>query len=198
MLVVGLTGNLACGKTTTAGFFKELGAFIIEADKIARQFTISGTLQYNEILKYFGKDILDYEGNIDRKRLGQIVFCDKQKLKVLNKILHPPTIEFIKNEVTRLNNESVPVVIIESALILETELKQLIHKLIVIKCTKRNQLNRLKDKKLTVDEGKKRIAAQLPLAIKKKKADFVINNNWDIKYLKSQIKEIWEKLKPKP
>ncbi|MBI4650502.1 dephospho-CoA kinase [Candidatus Desantisbacteria bacterium] len=194
MLVVGLTGNLACGKTTAAGFFKELGAYIIEADEIARKFTLPDTPQHNEILKYFGKDILDSEGNIDRRRLGQIVFCDKHKLKVLNKILHPPTIDFIKNEVTRLD-KSVPVVVIESALILETDLKHLIHKLIVVKCTKRNQLSRFKEKRLSLDEGKKRISAQLPLAFKKKKADFVINNNWDIKYLKSQVKEIWEKLK---
>ncbi|MBI4651876.1 dephospho-CoA kinase, partial [Candidatus Desantisbacteria bacterium] len=163
MLIVGLTGNIACGKTTTANIFKELGAKIIEADEVARKFMQPGTPQFSEILKYFGNDILDKEGKINRRRLGQIVFSNKEKLKVLNKIIHPPTIEYIKDELKRINQEEI--VIIESALILETELKKLIHKLIVVKTYRRLQLARLKNKQLTLDEGKQRLSAQL----KKKK-----------------------------
>ncbi|MBI5418089.1 dephospho-CoA kinase [Candidatus Poribacteria bacterium] len=99
MLIVGLTGNIACGKTTAANFFKKLGAHVIESDEIARGFTIPGTPQYAEILRFFGKDILDSEENINRARLGSIVFSNKEKLKVLNKILHPPTIDTIKQEI---------------------------------------------------------------------------------------------------
>ncbi|MBI5417797.1 dephospho-CoA kinase [Candidatus Poribacteria bacterium] len=192
MLIVGLTGNIACGKTTAAVYLKKLGAYVIEADKISHKFMQPGTQQYSEILKYFGDGILDDEKNINRRKLGCIVFADKEKLKVLNKILHPPTIEFIKKDISKNHTESV--IVIESALILETELKNLIDKLIVVRTPKHMQLVRFKNKQMTVNEGKERLKAQISLSTKIKQADFVINNNRDFKYLYQQIDKIWKKL----
>ncbi len=191
-MIVGLTGNIACGKTSAAIFFSKLGAYVIEADKIARNLTAKDTPQFNEILKYFGNDILDSEGHINRRRLGQIVFANKEKLKVLNKILHPPTIELIKQEIKKKHKSSV--IIIESALLFETELKELVQKIIVVRCARNIQLSRLEKKGLSLKEGKERQKAQLSMTYKIKNADFIIDNNKDLINLSQQVQKIWIKL----
>ena len=194
-MIVGLTGGIASGKDTVAVMFNDLGAEIIDADKIGNNLInaeISGDNIPAKIVGYFGKNILNNSGRIDKKRLADIVFKDRKKLESLNRIMHPEIIRILKEQMA---SQIASVIIINAPLIVEAEATSLVDKLIVVSVSMENQISRLRARSsLTREEACRRINAQLPIKEKEKFADFIIDNNNGLEKTEKQVKKIWKEL----
>lgn len=197
LIVIGLTGGIASGKSTVTALLKEKGAVIIDADKIAREIMSKGEPAWFEVLNYFGDEILnDDRSDIDRKKLASIVFSDKAKLEALNNITHPKIIEEIKKQVEEYKKAGKKIIVIDAALLIEAGLDKIVDEVWVIAANEDVQLQRLmaREKDITKDEAVKRIKSQMPLAEKLKFADRVIDNNSNIEETKNQVDKIWTKI----
>ena len=194
-MIVGLTGGIASGKDTVAVMFKKLGAEIIDADKIANDLInarIDGNNIPAKIVSYFGKDVISNCRRIDKKRLADIVFKDRNKLECLNRITHPEIIKIIKEQIA---SQMASVIIVNAPLIVEAEATSLVDKLIVISVSMENQIARLTARvSLTREEARRRINAQLPIKKKEKFADFIIDNNNGLEETEKQVKKTWKEL----
>src|SRR3989344_3759015 len=190
-MIIGITGPIGSGKTTVAKLFSRHWYNRIDADEIGHQIIKKNPIVYKKILQDFGNKILDKNKNIDRKKLGSIVFNDVTKLKKLDSIMHPMIINEIKNKIKKIKmvcgNKTK--IIIDAPLLLETEAKNLVDKIIVVKTDKKMILQRL-NKKFSTEKIEKILNAQMPLNKKMKYADFIIDNNKDFKYLEKQVKNI--------
>ena len=194
--VIGLTGGIASGKTTISNILKELGAIIIDADKIARKVVEKSSPALKDIEENFGRDVLFKNGRLDRKKLGNIVFNDTGSLKKLNEIIHPYIVEKIIDEINHYkktyNNR---VIILDAALLIELNLTDLVEEVWLIVVPEEMQLGRLVERdNISADQAQKRIDAQIPLEDKKKYADLIIDNSKDLTYLQAQIEENWERI----
>lgn len=197
LIVIGLTGGIASGKSTVTALLKEKGAVIIDADKIAREIMSKGEPAWFEVLNYFGDEILnDDRSDIDRKKLASIVFSDKAKLEALNSITHPKIIEEIKRQVEEYKKAGKKIIVIDAALLIEAGLDKIVDEVWVVAVNEDVQLQRLvaREKDITKDEALKRIKSQMPLAEKLKFADRVIDNNSSIEETKNQVDKIWTKI----
>ncbi|OGL43629.1 MAG: dephospho-CoA kinase, partial [Candidatus Schekmanbacteria bacterium RBG_16_38_10] len=179
MLLVGLTGGIATGKSLVSEILRGLGTYIIDADKIAREVVEPQKPAWLEIVEFFGKDIVNKDRTINRKRLGEIVFNDPLKKRKLEEIVHPRVIE----EENRMLKEYLKIkpdgiVIIDAALLIEAGSHKRVDKLIVVYADKETQTKRLMERDgLSRTDTEKRIASQMPLDEKVKMADFVIDNS---------------------
>lgn len=194
--VIGLTGGIASGKTTISNILKELGAIIIDADKIARKVVEKSSPALKDIEENFGRDVLFKDGRLDRKKLGNIVFNDTGSLKKLNEIIHPYIVEKIIDEINHYketyNNR---VIILDAALLIELNLMDLVEEVWLIVVPEEMQLGRLVERdNISANQAQKRIDAQIPLEDKKKYADLIIDNSKDLTYLQAQIEENWERI----
>lgn len=193
----GLTGGVACGKSTVARYFHDLGAFIIDADRIGHEVIEPGRPAYQEILHHFGNDILDPSGRIDRKKLGPLVFADPQQLQALNAIVHPRIIargQELAAQQRRGNPHAV--VIFDAALIFEAGLGGTLHKVLVAWCRPEQQLERLMAKAgVTRKEAERRIHAQMPVEEKRRRADYLIDCSGTLEQSRAQAEAIYQELK---
>jgi len=190
-LVVGLTGNIGCGKSTVANMFKEMGACVIEADRVGHLILEREEVK-EELVKLFGEFILDEEGKISRKKLRGVVFKDEEKLKKLNSILHP-----LIGQVVRGKIKSSPkgVVVVEGALIFEAGWESLMGKIAVVSCSKNKQMERIgRSTSLTTGEIEAIMKAQLSSFEKLSKADFVLENEGDLAHLRKNVEKLWVRL----
>jgi dephospho-CoA kinase len=195
MTIVGLTGSVGSGKSTVTRFFRELGAYIIDWDELARQVTRPYAQAWKEIVEYFGKGILNDDLTLNRQRLAYIVFSDKEKIERLNQIVHPQVFkedERITNEIKR--NDPDALIIKEIPLLLEVALPISVDKLVVVYASKQTQLRRLQERGMSRDDAERRIQSQLPLEDKIKFADFLINNDGSPEETKRQVTEIYSLL----
>lgn len=195
-MIIGLTGSIASGKSTVSNMLKELGLPIVDADQVARQVVEPGTETLKEIAEAFGEDILTEKGELNRPKLGAIVFNDEEKRKMLNNIIHPA----IRREMLRQRDELVAngekTVIMDIPLLFESKLQHFVDKIIVVTVTEDVQLNRLMERnQFSEEEAMSRIRSQLPLSVKEKGADAVINNNGSLEETKKQLIEILRKWK---
>lgn len=192
-MLLGLTGGIASGKSTVSAILKELGAVIIDADKIAHQSMKYGTRAWEMIVETFGQYIQNDDGSINRRRLAGLVFNDQQKKKELESITHPIIISEIKNMVNSLADNEV--IVIDAPLLFEVGLDELVDCVWVVYTSRDIQLERLKERdSLTTDEAVSRIEAQLSIKEKCQMADFVIDNNGGIRELKQKIIKLWSDL----
>lgn len=192
-LVIGVTGGIGCGKSTVARFFQQLGAHCIDADQIARRILSGRNSISRRIIACFGKDIVNSDGNIDRQRLAELVFSDKNKLLKLNRIIHPAVIQMIKKEICQ-NSSSV--IVLDAPLLIEAGISSLVDILIVVRLAQRLALSRKQDQSgLSRQHLLKRIKAQLPLKRKIPLADFVIDNSGTKSDTRKQVMRIWQLLK---
>ena len=200
MKIIGLTGNIACGKSTVAAIFKELGATLIDADKVARDIVGKGNPALGKIINHFGNEILNKDGTLNREKLGRKVFNDEKARQILNDITHPEIFKEINNLIEKYRSEGKRIVIIEAALIIEREkLKKIIDKLIVVSTSKVIQIKRLKDRDgFSKEQALSRINSQIPTEEKIKHADFMIHNDSDIQNIKDQVETIWKDLSSNP
>jgi len=189
--VIGLTGNIGCGKTTVGRIFAELGATLINADTIGHLLLEKDVVK-NRVVEEFGNSILDEKGSIVRKRLRKIVFRDKDKLQQLNLILSPLIKEEIKK---KIENSLSSLIVLDAAILLEAGWDSLVDKIIVVTASPDVQLRRLRrTTDFTPEEIKGVMQSQLPQEEKVKRANFVIHNDGDFDKLKSRVKDIWLKI----
>ncbi|BDG81036.1 dephospho-CoA kinase [Bacillus subtilis] len=190
-LVIGLTGGIASGKSTVANMLIDKGITVIDADIIAKQAVEIGMPAYRQIIDEFGEDILLENGDIDRRKLGALVFTNEQKRLALNSIVHPA----VREEMLKRRDESIAnqetFVVLDIPLLFESKLESLVDKIIVVSVTKELQLERLtKRNQLTVEEALSRIRSQMPLEEKVSRADNVIDNSGTREETKQQLEEI--------
>ena len=197
MLKVGLTGSIAVGKSFVLETFRELGCHVLDADKTAREVVEPGTVGLAEIVEQFGPDILRQNGDLDRKKLGAIVFADEGKRQLLNSIVHPLVIE-AQNEWIELCEVDDPngIAIVDAALMIESSGYKRFDKLIVVWCRPDIQLERLTLRDgLSADEASRRVAAQMPQEEKKSYADYLIDTSNGFEDTRRQTTEIFEQLR---
>lgn len=190
-MIIGLTGSIASGKSTVAKMLKELGLPIIDADQVARLVVEPGTETLSKIAEVFGKDILHENGELNRAKLGNIIFHNPSKRKELNDIIHPA----IRKEMLRQRDEWTDKgekhIVMDIPLLFESHLQHFVEKILVVSVTEDTQLKRLMERNhLSKEEAKARIASQLPLSVKEKGADAVIYNNESLDKTRKQLLEI--------
>jgi dephospho-CoA kinase len=189
----GLTGGIACGKSTVAGMLRELGAYIIDADKIGHEMLLPSSAAFPDLVSAFGRGILDSAGRIDRKKLGPLVFADPAKLRLLNSIVHPRIIERTGQlAATHCAENPEAVVIVDAALIFETGIPGRFGKMIVAWCQPEQQADRLIAKTgLSREEADRRIASQMPADEKRRRADFVIDCSGSLEETCRQVEALY-------
>lgn len=199
MRKLGLTGGIASGKSAVAAMLRELGFDIIYADSIARELIEPGQPTYEEVVREFGPDIVDAKsstGQIDRKKLGAIVFTDRAKLDRLNAIVHPRVRERILRQLDELaRNGDRAVAFVEAALLIEAGYPKYLDGLVVTWCQPEQQLERLRERGLSEDEARKRIASQLPVAEKLKLATEKIDCSGSLEDTRRQVEALAAKLR---
>ena len=186
--VLGLTGGIASGKSTVSRHFKKSGFPVIDADLIARDVMEPDEPAYLKVVDYFGKEIVNTDRFIDRKRLGDIVFNDDEKLSHLNNLVHDIIFQEIMNKKKTLSKENQSLIVLDIPLLYETGYDKYVDEVMVIYTDFTTQLTRLKQRdQLTEEEARNRIASQEPLEAKKIKADVVIDNNGTISQTIRQV-----------
>ncbi len=192
--VIGLTGNIATGKSVVRRMLEHLGAFGIDADSLAHRTIDTGTPGFTHVVEAFGKEILDADGQVNRGRLGQIVFSDPQALQRLEAIVHPLVLRFIERI---MNQARQPVVVIEAIKLIESGLYQKCDSLWVVDSEREVQIRRLIEKRsYTHEAALQRILAQPSQEIKIAHADLVIVNNDDFESTWQQLKKAWDTIVP--
>jgi dephospho-CoA kinase len=193
----GLTGGIACGKSTVARYFQDLGAHIIDADRVGHELIEPGHAAYEEIVERFGKEILEAGGRIDRKKLGPKVFADPEQLRALNSILHPRIIAHMRElAADHQGGNTDAVIIIDAPLIFESGMERTISKVIVVWCRPEQQLERLMAKTgISRAEADQRIKAQMPLEEKRRRADYLIDCSGTFEESRAQAKVIFLELR---
>lgn len=196
MLHVGLTGNIASGKTNARRVFAELGAHAIDADEIAHDLLLPMGEIYRKVVESFGSAIVDDDGTINRKRLGAIVFSDCEKRQLLNSLVHPGVRVEVRRRIAELEGmHAVGIIIVDAALMVETGSYRNYDKLVVVYCEPALQLDRLLRRGgLTLEEAKARIASQMPVEEKLKVADYRIDTSGTLNQTRQQIEGVYREL----
>lgn len=196
MIVAGLTGGIATGKSTVAAIFQQSGARLIDADRIARDAVRQGTPAYAEILAYFGAGILLPGGEIDRKRLAAIIFSNPSQQRLLEGIVHPRVKEEATRQLDRIRQEQPgATVILDVPLLFESGLNCGLEEIIVVYAPEAVQIRRLMARDgLTEAEAQARIRAQMPIESKKALATRVIDNSGDLEHTRTQTLEVYRQL----
>jgi dephospho-CoA kinase len=190
-LVIGLTGGIASGKSTVSNMLKEMAVTVIDADVEARRAVEKGEPAYQEILAGFGDDIVLPGGDIDRVKLGSIIFHNAEKRQLLNSIVHPEVRRRMNSQVEAARERGERVIVLDIPLLFESKLTHMVEKTILVYVDRDIQLKRLMERNsLSLDEAEARIKSQMPLSDKVPLADAVINNNGTITESKKQLIEI--------
>ena len=189
-MIIGITGSIGTGKSTVSNYLISKGYSVVDADKISKGAYNIGSNGYKAILEVFGVEILNSNGEVDRKKIKKIVFDNSNMLQRLNMAIHPIIINEIEKEIEILL-ESQNVVFLDAPLLIETELHKKVDKIIVVACDKNEQINRIiKRDKITADMAISIINSQMSIDEKLKFADYIVYNNSTIENLYSQVDEI--------
>lgn len=195
MQIIGLTGGIASGKSTVARMLCDLSAPVLDADLVAREVVLPGTPALAAIVDQFGPAFLDGKGELDRKKLGALVFSDPEKRRALNAIVLPQVAAATAQKMAAWRAAGVPIAIYEAALLVENNVHAGLDGLIVVQLDEATQLQRLRARdRLSDTEARDRLEAQLPLSAKLAVADFVIDNSADERTTRLQTEAIWKKL----
>lgn len=194
-LVVGLTGGIASGKTTIAEIFQNLGADIIDADLLYHQLLRDDPSLKSSLAATFGEHILNESGEIDRTKLGPIVFANPYRLHTLNELVHPTVIRRMKGEIEqRLSSAEHKVVMIVVPLLIETKMTDMVDSVVLVYADEEIQLQRLMQRGLSQEDAQKRIRSQMSSREKMRFANFIINNNGLLSDTIKQVKQVWKNL----
>jgi len=196
MLSVGLTGGIACGKSTVAEMFVRLGAYLIDLDKLAHEVQEPGAPAWQKIIDYFGNDVVGDNQKIDRNKVAAIVFNQPEKLQALNDIVHPSVYEEwqarLKSIITR---DPRAIILSDIPLLFEARMQSLFDLTIVVMIPPAEQIVRLMARNgMTGEEARKRIKNQMPIGDKAGLADIVINNQSSIADTRKRVQEVWDEL----
>ncbi|SKA99913.1 dephospho-CoA kinase [Caloramator quimbayensis] len=195
MKIIGLTGGIASGKSFVSDILKEEGIIVIDADIISREIVFKGSEALKDIEQNFGKEVLNNDGTLNRKRLGSLVFSDKNKLETLNKIMHPKIIDEIKKRIETVRMQGVNLCVIDAPLLIETGLYHIVDIVLLVYVNREVQIKRLiKRDNISFEEAEKRISSQMSFEEKKKYSDYIIDNNGSRENTKKQIHDILEEI----
>jgi len=193
MLRVGLTGGIATGKSYCLDRFARLGAKTIDADVLARDAVAAGSPGLDAVIMRFGREVVGPDGQLDRPALGRIVFDDAEARRDLEAIVHPVVHAGISRWLASLSDGKT-IAIADIPLLFETDRDRDFDAVIVIACTADRQLARLRERRLSTDEAHRRIAAQMPLEEKTRRADYVIDTSGTFADTDTQIDQVWTTL----
>lgn len=192
MYVIGLTGNIATGKSSVAAMLGRLGACVIDADKLAHWVMRAGTEAHRRVVDRFGSHVLRPDGEIDRGVLGRIVFSDQEALQALEQIVHPVV---VAETLQRLRACERPVAVVEAVKLFEAQMHRYCDAVWVVTCSYEQQLERLVHKRhLSVDEARLRITAQPPVEAKLARAHVVIDNSGSLQETWAQVVQAWNRI----
>ena len=193
MRIIGVTGGIGSGKSTVARILRDLGAKIIDADKIAREVTAKGEPALNELVDYFGPEILNKDGDLNRKYLADIVFNDKEKLEKLNEITHKHIIERIINEVNKLKEEGKQdLVVLDVPIPVEHGFLDIVEEVWVVKADKETRIKRIMERnKVSFEEAERRIEAQKSEDEYLRIASKIIENNGTLEELENTVAKLY-------
>jgi dephospho-CoA kinase len=196
MLRVGLTGGIACGKSTVSRMFRDLDFPILDADPLAHELLEPGQPVYDQVIAEFGNAIVAADQSIDRAKLGAIVFADHARLKRLNELIHPHVMEIADKWFAALDHPGgPPVAIVEAALLIEAGYRPKVARLIVVRCTPGQQLARLRERGLNEVQAQQRIASQMPIDQKVAQADEIIDGGVTFEETSRQVRDLGSRLK---
>jgi dephospho-CoA kinase len=197
MLRVGLTGGLASGKSLVARALRDLGCYLIEADELGHQVLLPGAEAFDAAVNEFGKDILDENGQIDRRRLAAIVFQDPDRLKKLNSFVHPAVLARQEHAIAEIAaRDPQAIVVVEAAILVETGSYRRFDRLIVAVCSPELQIERaMKRDSATREQVLARLERQLPLQEKIRFADYVIDTSGTKEETLKQTREVYNSLR---
>jgi len=188
--ILGLTGGIASGKSTVSEYFKQYGVPIIDADVVSREIVEVESEGLYEIVQNFGDSILTETGELDRKKLGKMIFSDKKKRILLNQILHPAIKNRILSQKKDLEKENVPLIILDIPLLYEANYENEVDEVMVVYVDRDIQKRRLIERsQLTAEEAENRINAQMDLKRKKELADIVIDNSGTLEETYQQVSQ---------
>ena len=192
-VVIGLTGGIACGKSTVARILKSKDGIIIDADRESKQLMKAGSPIWTKLIAEFGREILNPDTSINRRRLGNMVFGDDYKLKKLNSIVHPGVIEQIAGKIRRYKEEGRwPAIVLDAPLLYEVGAEKLVDFTWVVAVDRQTQINRLLARdKITPEQASQRIEAQMPLEEKVARADAVIINTGSRRATREMVYDLW-------
>lgn len=198
MKIIGLTGGIGSGKSTAAQILTEFGAKVIDADKVAHEVFNPGTEGLQKVVETFGEGVLNANGEIDRKKLAEIVFKDPSALSTLNGIIHPRAYELTKSRLEEFRRQGVEVVVLEVILLVEAGWDHLADEIWVTVAKEDTVVNRLQESRgMTKEEILTRIHAQTSNEERTKYADVVIENDGSYEELKTKLSELWNRIKAK-
>lgn len=197
MLIAGLTGGIASGKSTVARMFSEEGGYVVDADIISREVVAPGKKGWQEVVDFFSADVLNKDGTLNRKKLGDIVFSNPKKRKKLEEILHPKIYKEQTKEIKEiLKRDSRAIVIVDVPLLIEVNKHKNFDRVILVYVSPQIQIERLmKRDGLSLRDAHLRISAQMPIESKVKYAHYVINNEGSLKKTRERVREVFQKLK---
>ena len=194
-IVIGLTGGIGSGKSTVAQYLAELGAVVIDADKVGHEAFKPGTPLYSEVVAAFGKEIITPDGEIDRKKLGQVVFANPEARERLNRIMWSGIWEMIVHRIDDLRKLNTGVVVVEAFGLIEAGWDKLVDKVWVIVVPEKIVVERLKEQRgLTEVDILARIRSQLPNEERTRHADVVIRNEGKLEEVKAKVQALWKHL----
>ena len=207
MLKVGLTGAIASGKSAVGEMLVALGAHLVQADRIAHSLMQPGEAVYNEVVRHFGRDILNPDGSVNRAKLAELAFAanpasgQPARVEELNHIVHPAVLRSQEEWMDEMGRQDPhAVAIVEAALILEAGAAKQFDRLVVVKCSEEQRVARFAARqKMDLEAARKevarRMAAQMPEEEKIKAADVVIDNSGTLDETREQVRVVWEKLR---
>jgi len=196
MLRLGLTGGIASGKSAVAALLREMGFHVLDADSVAHKLMEPGQPAYDEILEQFGADLAAPGGRIDRAKLSAIVFTDPGRLATLNSILHPRVEQIIDRQFEEWKRNGVrDAAFVEAALLIEAGIAKKLDGMVVAWCEPEQQLARLRARRMSEIEAKRRIAAQLPLEEKLRHATYTIDCSGSMEETRAQVHSLAAKIR---
>jgi dephospho-CoA kinase len=194
-LVVGLTGGIASGKSTVGQIFRESGVPVICADELAREAVQPGSLALEEIRRLFGDEFLDQSGNLDRVAMAQVVFQDSRKRKVLESIVHPVVAERQRSLIEEFSRQGNLFVVVDVPLLYESQLEDEFDMVIVVYVPVPLQELRLIERdKMSHTQARERLDAQMPIEVKKERADVLIDNTGSLEHTREQVLKMIKQL----
>ena len=195
MKIIGLTGGIGSGKSTVSRFLTELGAIILDVDKVGHEAFKPDTDVWREVVAAFGRQVVTPNGDIDRKKLGEIAFGNPESLLRLNQIMHPRMHDMVKAQLEEYRRQGVDVVVLQAPLLIEAGWASLVDEVWVTVASQSTVLRRLEKRSgLSEQQSLVRIRSQLSSEERVKHADVIIDTECDLNELKSKVDKLWQKL----
>lgn len=196
MLIVGLTGGIASGKSTAGKMMADFGARIVDSDLLARVVVEPGRPALEAVVGRFGAEVISDDGTLDREKLREIVFKDREALNDLNMIIHPEVFKELRREIDDyMNSDSKELLVLDIPLLYESGAEAIVDVVVVVYVDRETQIERLVNRDgFTRSEAENRIDKQMELEEKKRRADFVIDNRGDFDDLKSEVRRVFDGL----